>query len=227
MNTLPDHTRNPLAKSQRDYILLDASASMIDKWDMVTFAIDTYVASLDSANINSDVTLATFTSSDGRTIGLDYTIQQQTSPREWRPIRGFACHHGMTPLNDAINVLGRTLAAEDPITCSILIVTDGDGTACATSSDQAQSILNWCRAKGWQVTFLGCDFNNLKTAKLLGATADNAIGVSSARLAEVTKLLAAKRQRYGATGEDISFSNDEKQSFGGYLEAPKAEGSVS
>jgi hypothetical protein len=64
-----------------------------------------------------------------------------------------------TPLFDAINMMGRELQALNPPRCSIVIITDGDENGSRhTTADQARAILDWCRAQGWQVTFLGADF---------------------------------------------------------------------
>jgi hypothetical protein len=73
------------------------------------------------------------------------------------------------------------------------------------------------RSMGWQVTFLGCDFENSRQAKLLGANDENAIGVSAKRLVDATSLLAEKRARYGLYGTDMNMSKDEKNEIGGLL----------
>jgi hypothetical protein len=124
----------------------------------------------------------------------------------------------MTPLYDAINLMVRRLAALDPPKCSIVIVTDGDDTASvSTNVTQARALLDWCRAKGWQVTFLGADFNNMHQAALLGADASNSIGVQKQKLLEAGKSLGEKRAKHAKFGDDINFSPEERKTFGGYL----------
>jgi hypothetical protein len=115
-------------------------------------------------------------------------------------------------------MMGRELQALNPPRCSIVIITDGDENGSRhTTADQARAILDWCRAQGWQVTFLGADFNNSKQAKLLGANESNSLGVQAQKLLEAGKTLGEKRVRHATAGTDISFTDEEKKDFGGYL----------
>jgi hypothetical protein len=104
-----------------------------------------------------------------------------------------------------------------PLKASLIIITDGDENASKTTGEQAKALLDWCRAMGWQVTFLGCDFENSAQAKLLGANDSNAIGVSAKRLTDATSLLAEKRARYSQYGTDMDMTKDEKTELGGLL----------
>lgn len=210
----------PEARSpQRDYILLDASSSMSSRWWDSLKAIDDYVGGLRAQNINSQVTLATFTTHHS----LRYDICRDTAPESWASL----CESspdmwaGSTPLNDAINMMVRSLRDLNPTKCSILIVTDGEENASKTTTVQAKSLLDWCRAKGWQVTFMGCDFDNTAQARLLGASDANSVGTSARRLADATKELSKKRAHYAHFGTPMNFSEDERNKFGGYLNAPE------
>jgi Mg-chelatase subunit ChlD len=124
---------------------------------------------------------------------------------------------GMTPLYDAINMMARELRTTLPLKCSVIIITDGDENASKTDAPQARALLDWMRSMGWQVTFLGCDFENSRQAKLLGASEANAVGVSVRRLVDATSMLAEKRARYSQYGTDMNLSDDEKQELGGLL----------
>ena len=202
-----------------DYILLDGSGSMQDKWWETLSALDTYFSTLRATNLNADVKLATFDSTDG----LSYHVQVDAPLSQIRPFTEspIGANFGGTPLYDAIEYMGLELNRIDPQSCSILIVTDGheNGSLVATL-ERAKQILDWCRGKGWQVTFMGCDFNNSLQAKELGIDEQNAIGVQKKLLSEATKNFAKKRAAYGYTGSDINFSKEEQQQFGGYLAAP-------
>jgi hypothetical protein len=205
-------------RTQHDYILLDASSSMSTKWWESLEAIDKYISGLKAANVNSHITVATFTNAQG---GFRYdharqgTIEQltesplvQNSPDFWA---------GSTPLYDAINQMIRELRDLDPLKCSIVIVTDGEENGSQTTLVQAKSFLDWARAKGWQITFLGCDFENSSQAKMLGINDSNALGTSAARLIDATAELAKKRAHHAHFGTPMNFSDDEKSKFGGYL----------
>ena len=201
-----------LQAPQLDYILLDGSSSMQSKWWDTMGALEAYINVLKSQNINSQGVIQVFDSRD-----LD-SEQRNCTLDQWGPLTDIGAHWGMTPLYDAINLMGRKLRVLDPPRCSIVIITDGDENGSNhTNADQARAILDWCRAKGWQVTFLGADFNNSTQAKLLGADDSNSIGVRKMKLLEAGKALGEKRVKHALYGDDINFSDEERTKFGGFL----------
>lgn len=221
MNDLASTASQDVTKqraAQLDYILLDDSGSMSGKRDDSLAAIDNYVAQLRSEGVNSTVTCAAFTTIFGE--GISYEIMRQSTPEMWSDMRfdtELRHHAGSTPLYDAINMMCIELRDQMPAKCSILIITDGDENASKTTVEQACGLLNWCRGMGWQVTFLGADFENSKQAKALGADESNSVGVSIKRLVDATSLLAEKRAKYGLYGTDMNMSKDEKNEIGGML----------
>lgn len=207
-----------LQAPQLDYFLLDGSGSMISNWQPTMAAMDNFCKVLASQNIHSHGILQVF--SDFGNLSL---IERDAVLADWPPFYSspISCPGGMTPLFDAINLMCRALKELDPPKASIVICTDGDENASEhTGPAQARALLAWCRAKGWQVTFLGCNFDNAKQARLLGANEENSIGVRKELLAEAGKLLGDKRARHARTDEDINFSSDERRKFGGYLTGP-------
>lgn len=208
-----------LTASQVDYILLDGSSSMLDKWFESLEAIDQYVGGCIAAKLRSHVFLATFDPVDMDCIQRDCGLDTWT-PLSEAPI---GSHGGMTPLYDAINIMARRLRDLDPSRASVVIVTDGEENASTyTSLVQAKALLDWMRAKGWQITFIGADFSNAQQAALLGGDRQSAIGVQKKLLGAAGASLAEKRTRYGLYGTPMHFSEDEQQQFGGYLNAPSA-----
>lgn len=206
-----------LLAPQLDYILIDGSGSMQDKWWPTLDSVEAFVKVLRAANIHSHGIVTVF---DG--LNID-NVQRDSTIDTWRPFREdpLSANFHNTPLYDAINLMGRHLRDLDPPSCSIIIVTDGaENGSHHTDIHQARAILDWCRAKGWQVTFLGADFNNASQAKLLGANESNSIGVRKMKLLEAGKALGEKRARHAISGTDINFSKDEKEIFGGYLSGP-------
>jgi len=208
-------TRNPsLVAAQLDYILIDGSGSMKDKWWDSMAALDGFMGTLRANNVASHGIVNVFDSHDLSLVQRDGLIG------DWQTFYAnpLAAHWGGTPLYDAINLMGRELQALNPPRCSIVIITDGDENGSRhTTADQARAILDWCRAQGWQVTFLGADFNNSRQAKLLGANESNSLGVQAQKLLEAGKTLGEKRVRHSQAGTDISFTDEEKKDFGGYL----------
>lgn len=205
--------------AQLDYILVDGSGSMQDKWWETLGALEGFVDVLKSQNIASHGIIQVFDSHNLESVQRDSTLDT------WPQFRSdpLGSSWGSTPLYDAINLMGRRLRDLDPPKCSIIIVTDGDENGSRhTDATQARAILDWCRAQGWQVTFLGANFNNSRQSKLLGANDGNSVGIRSQKLLEAGRSLGEKRARHAISGTDISFSEDERKDFGGYLTGPSS-----
>lgn len=211
-----------LRKSQLDIIVLDGSGSMADKWQDTIAALDIYVQELGKEGINSNVLLYVFTTKGG---GFYFYKERDCPADEWIHLRqqGITSHWGATPLYDAINQMGLQVRDIDPKKCAITIATDGEENHSQTNLTQAKAILDWCRAKTWQVTFLGCDFNNQRMASLLGGSPSSAVGVQQALLSDAAKSLAKKRAKYGLYGAPMHWSEEEQQQFGGYLAPPRED----
>lgn len=204
-------------QTQLDYILLDGSSSMMDQWWDCQDAIQAYIDGLKRENTLSQCMVHVFNSTYRDLIARDVSINDWTSLRD-DPI---GSHWGTTPLYDAVVLMGARLRDLDPPRASLVIVTDGEemGSKFATLT-QAKAILDWCRAKGWQVTFIGANFANEAQAGLLGGNRNSAIGVERKQLSNAASALAKKRARYGLTGAPMHWSEDEQQQFGGYLAGP-------
>jgi len=204
-------------KSQVDFILLDSSQSMDDKWWEMLEALDTYVNGLKESNTNSHLMLTTFSGEYPEYLQRDEPIDQWATLADKNPI----FHPGSTPLYDAISCMCTKLRDLDPPKCAITIVTDGEeNSSTFTTVDQAKAFLDWCRAKGWQVTFIGCDFDNSRQSGLLGGNPQSAIGVTREKLSDAAAALARKRADYGLFGKQMHWTEGEHAAFGGYLSSP-------
>lgn len=210
-----------LEKEQFDYILLDGSGSMMGDWYTYLDAIDTYVAELKNCKTQSHLHLSIFTDGDPSYIDM---VAKDEPIDSWVPLSAnpVGSHFQGTPLYDAIEIMCSKLHRINPDRCAITIVTDG-GEAGSRSCDliRAKTLLDWARAKGWSVTFIGCEFDNSGIAKSLGATAASAIGVQNKLLKNAVQEYAKKRHAYGVTGAPVHWSEEEQRQFGGYLAAPE------
>jgi hypothetical protein len=202
---------------QHDYILLDTSSSMMVQWGDVRDSVNAYLEGLRRENVKSQIVLHQFNSHEPNLIAYDTPID------EMPPRIEVGGPNGRTPLYDAIALMGMRLRDLDPPRAAVLIVTDGEEFGSEfTDLNQARAILDWIRAKGWQVTFIGANFNNEQQAAFLGADATSAIGVSTQRLVDATRELAKKRARHFLYGTPMSWSDEDRQNFGGYLGGPSA-----
>lgn len=157
---------------QHDFVLLDRSGSMSDKWQETLSSINAYVKKLAEENVDTGVTLAVFDLHDG----FDYhVIRDRITPKTWQPVTETdAAPRGYTPLNDAIGKLvaqakaGFNGVQYDKV--AIIIMTDGmENASTELSVAQAKALLDECRTKGWQVIFLGANYDNVAQAKSYGA----------------------------------------------------------
>src|SRR5258706_1447631 len=205
---------------QYDYLLLDGSGSMCSKvWESLD-AIDAYVSGLKAQNVNSHIRVATFSTAVDSS--LDYDTVRDTPIDKWTPVitEPFGIRGGTTPLYDSINIMIKQLRDLDPPKVSIVIITDGDENSSKTNVHQAKALLDWERARGWQITFMGCDFDNQAQARLLGANDSNSVGTSAQRIADAAAELAKKRAHHAKYGTPMHFTDEERNRFSGYLSAP-------
>lgn len=208
------HTPIATGPDHLDYILVDGSSSMMDKWWNFLTAADVILDDLRKTQLNPHVIVQVFDSENLASIQRDMPLAACPTFKDAPLGANFA----MTPLYDAINLMGYRLSKIMPAKASILVITDGADNVSMMHVLQARAVLDWCRANGWAITFIGADFNNSVQAKELGVNESNAIGVTTAKLGDAAKNFAAKRIAYAhGTRDGISFTDDERKQFGGYL----------
>lgn len=204
---------------QHDFILLDRSQSMSEngKWPEALAAINAYVEKLAKDNVDTGVTLATFDKPDGEF--KFEVIRDRITPSTWKPVSNEdAQPRGWTPLNDAI---GRIIAlAKAGINgvqyekVAIIIVTDGQENASKELRHaSAKALLDEGRDKGWQIVFLGADFDNTQQAASYGNTARQTANVSVKNLGVAMTETAVMRAAYASTGAAMSYTSEQKARF--------------
>lgn len=195
---------------QHDFILLDRSGSMASLWDEALSSVNAYVAKLAEDNVDTGVTLATFDTDNGK---LAFEIvRDRIIPTTWRRVSNEDCTpRGMTPLNDATGQIVALANKGGYDKVAIIIMTDGHENASRELSvTQAKLLLDQCRAKRWQVIFLGANFDNAAQADMYGNAAGQTFRAASGQMVNSMRMSASKRTTYGATGESMSYSDTEK-----------------
>jgi hypothetical protein len=195
---------------QHDFILLDRSSSMGTLWVEALGSVNAYVKKLAEDNVDTGVTLAVFDNNLGK---LDFqVVRDRIIPSTWRPMSNDdAVPRGSTPLNDAVGRIVALANAGNYDRVAIIIMTDGQENASKELSvADAKQLLDDCRAKGWQVIFLGANFDNAAQAASYNNAAGATVQASAANLRASTVSLAQKRGFYGATGQSIVFDETEK-----------------
>jgi hypothetical protein len=199
---------------QHDFILLDRSGSMSSLWNEALNSVNAYVKKLADERVDTGVTLATF-DRDGEQFKFE-VIRDRITPPTWKPVSSDDAHpRGLTPLNDAI---GRIVALAK-VGCNgvqyaklaLIIMTDGlENASHEFSHEAAKVLLDDCRAKNWQVIFLGANFDNAAQAMSYGAIKGQTVNSSTRNLSGSMALAASARSRYGATGDAMLFTEEQR-----------------
>ncbi len=207
---------------QHDFILLDRSGSMRSLWDEAIGSVNSYVAKLAEDKVDTGVTLVAF---DERAGKLDFQIiRDRIIPSTWHTVRATEVEpRGGTPLNDAVGEIVTRAKAGNYDKVAIIIMTDGHENASKELSVvQAKLLLDDCRLKGWQVIFLGANFDNASQGVFYGNTTRNTVAMSAGTMASHTHAVASKRAFYGVTGQSINFTEEEKAELNKGAAPPKA-----
>ncbi len=198
---------------QHDFILLDRSGSMASQWDEALGSINTYVKDLATKKVDTGVTLATFDGGDRLQFDI---IRDRITPETWRPVSNKDAEpRGMTPLNDATAKIVDLATAGKYDKLALIIMTDGAENNSKELPGQQGTIavkkmLDGCRAKGWQVIFLGANFDNAAQAASYGGLAGQTVNSSTRNLRNTMGKMSQKRADYAATGTTMDWSSEEK-----------------
>lgn len=195
---------------QHDFILLDRSGSMSTLWSEAIGSVNGYVAKLAETNVDTGVTLAVFDHNIGT---IDFTvIRDRITPKTWRKVEtNEVAPRGGTPLNDAVGKLVALANAGNYEKVAIIIMTDGqENQSKELTVTQAKLLLDQCRSRGWQVIFLGANFDNAAQAQSYGTSVRNTVSMGVGNFATATMDMASKRAAYGVTGQAMNFTDAEK-----------------
>jgi hypothetical protein len=205
---------------QHDFILLDRSGSMEDKWDETLSSLNTYVHDLAKQNVDTGVTLITFDDHGGATFDV---IRDRIIPSTWKDVTTTEIQaRGGTPLNDSIAKMvtrakeGFNGVQYDKV--AMIILTDGMENASKEFPGEAgrlkvEAMLDELRAKNWQIIFIGCDFDNTVQATSLGNAANQTVNMTIGNMKTAMASTSAKRGLYGATGQSVNYTEEEKDQF--------------
>ena len=190
------------------YILLDRSGSMSQRWSEALGSINAYVKEL--AKGSATVTLATFDS-----VGdMKYEVLRDAVPSaEWKDVTDAdAQPRGGTPLLDAI---GRAVSAIEsrPGDKKILIVmTDGEENQSREMNKvSAKAALDRFEKRGWQVVFLGADFDAFGQAATVGVQNAKVMRLNSGSYVAAMADLGSKSRAYTSGGiAEVAFNDEDR-----------------
>lgn len=190
-----------MAKPLHAYVLLDRSGSMAtgSRWETSIAGINTYVAGLPADAI---VTVAVFDSAGSMsgfaqpgtftTAGVSIAPRGNVSRTSFEVVRESAAAgsfvaigyeeikpRGGTPLYDATAKLLNIADAVAPKKAVIMIVTDGEENESKIYNiESIKDRIATCKGRGWEVVFLGAEFNADNVARSYGLTGDKVINTT-------------------------------------------------
>lgn len=190
------------------YILLDRSGSMASRWVEALGAVNGYAAKLAKAG-SVRLTAATFDGLDG--VQFD-VLRDGVLAANWLPLTDQEAEpRGNTPLFDAIGRLVRRAELAGAERTSIVVMTDGEENASTELTQKgAKMALARCRKRGWDVVFLGADFDAFNQAASVGVAAGVTLNAASGHLAASLDLMADRVARYADSGEIEAFSEADR-----------------
>ena len=193
------------------YFLVDRSGSMKTRWLETVNAINGYVEDLKK---NPDTAFANITIYAFDSISsIRFERVRCTSVSRYVPIsENEIAPSGMTPLYDAIGRLNSVIMDSGPMEkATIIIVTDGhENTSREMRKEGAKSIIDSYKAKGYDVVFMGADFDAMGQSTSLGGTYENTLNMGSGKYRSAMASMAGKTMRYAETGTVRGFTDAER-----------------
>jgi hypothetical protein len=196
------------------YILLDRSGSMQSLWVEALSSVNAYAEELanktDGHAIDSHITLAVF---DGQE-GLQFDLLRRKQPAlHWEKVTDReAAPRGMTPLLDALGRLIALAETDSPDKAVIVVMTDGQENASReVTRDGARAALDRVKAKGWDVVFLGANFDNISDADSVGVFAGQQMAMAPGTMNASMMRMAKKSRAYFAHGERHQFDEADRE----------------
>lgn len=182
------------------YILLDRSGSMQSLWVEALSSVNAFAKELanktDGPSVDSHVTLAVFDSQES--LQFD-TLRRKQPALHWENVTDKdASPRGMTPLLDAMVRIISLAEGDNPDKAVIVVMTDGQENASReVTHEGVKAALDRVKAKGWEVVFLGANFDNIADASSVGVGGGKQMAMSVGTMNESMSRLARKSRAYG------------------------------
>lgn len=189
----------------RAYILLDRSGSMNRNWAETIGGLNGYAGALAQTDPRTKITVAVFDSEN------PFEIVRECRAKDWTDIGVHeVVPRGGTPLLDAIGRLNGIV--KNPKKATFTILTDGEENASneITNSAARAIIENW-QLRGYDVTYIGADFDAFAQAGALGIMQGQTMNMAGANTGATMQRVASRATLYAATGDNTAeWSDDDR-----------------
>ena len=216
------------------FILLDRSSSMSGaRWENAIASINKYVDTLKADKVEADITLAAFDYNEPFTRawspgtikggiqmisvepvpiqdGLSFTVlRDKANIKKFKRLKADEVSpRGITPLYDATARLINMADSNNNEKTVIIIMTDGEEN-CSRHYNLAsiRDRIAACTKRGWEVLFLGAEFNADHVATSYGLSASKVINTSLENTARSMEFYAKSSAMYSTSGAAIDTLN--------------------
>jgi hypothetical protein len=162
---------------------------------------------------NDDRRLATMT--------MFSLIRNSERAAAWQPITSKdAQPDGGTPLYDAVGLITSLMQQASDERAVLIVETDGEeNMSVELTREGAKAALDRVRERGWQVVFLGADFDAFGQSRSLGVSAVNTLNMSGdkGRQNTYSETLVRATHAYGASGQSMAFSAEDRDAAKGQI----------
>lgn len=201
------------AKSAAAFILLDRSGSMKPLWEEALGAVNTYATALGKSLPKAAITLAVFDSGNKFEI-----IRDKVMADAWADATSNdAQPRGTTPLYDAVSMLCGHAAAHAAEKTTLVVMTDGQENASAeTTKATAKAALDAARAKGWDVLFLGANWDAMSQAADVGTNFGHTMNAAKGRMKDSMTAISTRTANYssGVLSASANFTEADRKASG-------------
>lgn len=194
------------------YFLIDRSGSMASRWEETISAVNTYANEMKDSK--SKMSVLVFDGSGLRKDGNKVTeiLRDRESVLQWKPISSKEVFpRGMTPLFDAIGELGTLIDKDEPQRATVVILTDGEENASHRfSKGSAGELISLWKTRGYDVIFLGADFNAFGEAHKVGVAFGSTLNMSAGSYNQTFQNLAMRGMAYASSGATMDFTDEDR-----------------
>jgi len=183
-------------------------------WVEALSSVNAYVKELanktDGDAVDSHVTLAVFDGQEGLQFDL---LRKEVPALHWENVTDKeASPRGMTPLLDALGRIIALAETDNPDKAVIVVMTDGQENASReVTRDGAKAAMERVKKKGWDVVFLGANFDNISDAASVGVGGAQQVSMAPGAMNASMRMMAKKSRAYFARGEQHVFEEADRE----------------
>lgn len=178
-------------------------------WGEVVPSVNKYVKDLDAGKNAPHVTLATFDTNGGK---FDFHLaRRNVKPADWGNALGDINPRGMTPLYDALGAITELAFADDKKRAVLVVMTDGgENDSKTVSQAQSTALVEKCKARGWEVIFMGANFNAIQQSAQVNVQYSKTLNVAPGFFASGMNTMSGQTVAYATRGVAMEFSDNDR-----------------